>query len=77
MLSEHREQIHQLLKEKEIPSVSYYTVPLHLQPVVHNLGHNVEDFPVSEKVSNQCISLPMSPYLTEEDQARVIEAIKL
>ena len=62
-------------KGKVIPSVSYHTVPLHLQPVFENLGHKEGDFPVAEKVANQCLSLPMSPYLTQEDQAKVIEAI--
>jgi len=55
--------------------VSYYSVPLHLQPVFENLGHKERDFPVTEKVANQCLSLPMSPYLTQEDQAKVIDAI--
>ena len=58
-------------------SVSYYSVPLHFQPVFVNLGHKEEDFPVAEKVANHCLSLPMSPYLTQEDQAKVIDAIKL
>ena len=75
ILANQKEEIQKSLKEKDIPSVSYYTVPLHLQPVFHNLGHNVEDFPVSEKVSNQCISLPMSPYLSKSDQEQVIESI--
>jgi len=63
------------LKDKDIPSVSYYSVPLHLQPVFEKLAHQVGDFPVAEKVANQCLSLPMSPYLTQEDQAKVIDAI--
>jgi UDP-2-acetamido-2-deoxy-ribo-hexuluronate aminotransferase len=75
ILSEHREQIQQSLKVKDIPSVSYYSVPLHLQPVFAHLGHKTGDFPVSENVANQCLSLPMSPYLTQEDQAKVIDAI--
>ena len=60
---------------EEIPSVSYYSVPLHLQPVFENLGHKEGDFPVAEQVANQCLSLPMSPYLTKEDQSQVINAI--
>ena len=64
------------LKEKDIPSVSNYAVPLHLQPVFKPLGHQSGDFPVAEKVANQCLSLPMSPYLTHEDQAKVIDAIR-
>ena len=76
ILSEHREQIQQSLKVKDIPSVSYYSVPLHLQPVFKNLGHKEGDFPEAEKVANQCLSLPMSPYLTKKDQAKVIDAIR-
>ena len=63
------------LKDKDIPSVSYYSVPLHLQPVFKSLGHKEGDFPVAEKVATQCLSLPMSPYLSEEDQNKVIDAI--
>lgn len=75
ILSEQRESIQSSLKDKDIPSVSYYSVPLHLQPVFAHLGHKIGDFPVSENVANQCLSLPMSPYLTQEDQAKVIDAI--
>ena len=62
ILSEQREEIQQSLKEKDIPSVSYYSVPLHLQPVFKNLGHKEGDFPVAEK---------------EEDQTKVIDAVIL
>jgi len=76
ILSEQREKIQNTLKEKDIPSVSYYSVPLHLQPVFQNLGYQVEDFPVAEKVANKCLSLPMCPYLFKEHQDKVIEVIK-
>ena len=75
ILSEQRDKIQQSLKEKNIPSVSYYSVPLHLQPVFRNLGHKEGDFPVAEKVANQCLSIPMSPYLSEDEQTKVIDAI--
>ena len=75
ILSEQREEIQQSLKEKDNPSVSYYSVPLHLQPVFKNLGHKEGDFPVAEKVANQCLSLPMSPYLISRDQDEIIEII--
>jgi UDP-2-acetamido-2-deoxy-ribo-hexuluronate aminotransferase len=64
------------LKDKDIPSVSYYSVPLHLQPVFKNLGYKEGDFPVAEKVANLCLSLPMSPYLADHDQTKIIDAIK-
>ena len=75
ILSEQREEIQESLKEKDVPSVSYYSVPLHLQPAFNNLGHKEGDFPVAEKVANQCLSLPISPYLSEEDQTKVVETI--
>ena len=77
ILTDEREEIQQSLKEKDIPSVSYYSVPLHLQPVFKNLGYKEGDFPVSEKVANQCLSLPMNPYLKNKEQESVIDAIRL
>jgi len=74
-LSEQREEIQQSLKDNDIPSVSYYSVPLHLQPVFNTLNHREGDFPMAEKVANQCLSLPMSPYLSDQDQSKVIHAI--
>lgn len=76
ILSDQRENIQNSIKEKGIPSVSYYSVPLHLQPVFKNLGHKNGDYPVAEKVANECLSLPMSPYLSAQDQNRVIDAIR-
>ena len=64
------------LKVKDIPSVSYYSVPLHLQPVFENLELKEGDFPDAEKVANQCLSLPMSSYLSSQDQSQVIDAIQ-
>jgi len=66
ILSKQREEIEQALKEKDIPSVSYYSVPLHIQPVFKNLGHKDGDFLFAEKVANQCLSQPMRPYFTDE-----------
>ena len=75
ILSENREDIQNKLKENDIPSVSYYSVPLHLQPVFEYLNKKVGDYPVAEKVANQCLSLPMSPYLNQKDQTKVINEI--
>ena len=76
ILSENRDDIQNKLKENDIPSVSYYSVPLHLQPVFNQLGHKEGDFSVSEKVANKCLSLPMSPYLSGDDQVKIIDVIK-
>ena len=51
ILSENRDHLSQALSEADIPSVSYYATPLHLQPVFANLGHVKGDFPVTERVA--------------------------
>ena len=76
ILSNRRDDIQDALKKNGIPSVSYYTVPLHLQPVFESLGHERGDFPVAEEIAGRCLSLPMSPYLSTEDQEKVIEVIR-
>ena len=73
ILSQTKEDIQNKLKENDIPSISYYSVPLHLQPVFEKLGYNEGDFPVTEKVSNQCLSLPMSSYLSEDDLLHIFD----
>lgn len=62
------------LAAADVPSVSYYAVPLHLQPVFEYLGHEEGDFPVTEKVASQCLSLPMNPYLSDEEINQVCKA---
>ena len=75
ILCEDRDSVQIALKKAEIPAVPYYAVPLHLQPVFNDLGHAKGDFPVTEMVSDRCLSLPMNPYLTEEEIDRVCKAV--
>lgn len=76
VLCSDREQVESRLREHGVPSVPYYAVPLHLQPVFAGLGHREGDFPVTEKVARECLSLPMSPYLSESDQDAVVVALQ-
>lgn len=71
ILSPERDRIQAKLAEAQIPSVAYYAVPLHLQPVFSGLGYSTGDFPVTERVAVECLSLPMSPYVRREDQERI------
>ena len=64
------------LSEKSIPTAVHYPMPLHLQEAFAYLGYKEGDFPISEAVSNEIMSLPMSPYLTDEQQDFIVEAIK-
>lgn len=64
------------LQKAGIPSVSYYKGPLHLQGAFAELGYKHGDFPVAEKVAAQCLSLPMSPHLTADEQVRIADMIR-
>jgi len=71
-----REAVAGALNEKGIPTAVHYPMPLHLQEAFAPLGYKRGDFPVSERVSEQIMSLPMSPYLTEEQQDYIVSALK-
>jgi UDP-2-acetamido-2-deoxy-ribo-hexuluronate aminotransferase len=71
-----RAKVEQGMKARGIPTAVHYPVPLHMQPVFANLGQGVGSFPISEAVAQRVISLPMHPYLTEEQQAQVVAALK-
>ena len=65
----------QKLEAQGIPSVSYYTVPLHRQPVFGSLGYNDGDFPVTEQVATTSLSLPMSVDLNENNQDVIFNSL--
>ena len=73
---EDRETMVAKLTAKEIPTAVHYPMPLHLQEAFQDLGYKKGDFPISEKVSSEIMSLPMSPYLKESEQDFIVEAIK-
>jgi UDP-2-acetamido-2-deoxy-ribo-hexuluronate aminotransferase len=70
-----RDQVAARMKEQGIPTAVYYPKCLHEQPVFAGLGYRPGDFPVAERAAREVLSLPMHPFLTEEDQDRVIEAL--
>ena len=65
------------LTEKNIPSMVYYKIPVHLQTGYKQYGYFKGDFPISEDVSDRIISLPMHPYLDKKNQNKVIEALNI
>jgi len=71
-----RETMVAKLSAKEVPTAVHYPVPLHLQEVFAPLGYKEGDFPISEEVATQIMSLPMSPYLTEVQQDFIVQTIK-
>jgi dTDP-4-amino-4,6-dideoxygalactose transaminase len=50
--------------------------PVHLQPYYKRLGNKLGDMPIAEDFYRHCISLPMYPSLTDEEQEYVIKKVK-
>ena len=71
-----RDDLSSKLNLAGIPTAIHYPIPLHQQEAFAYLGYKSGDFPVSEKVSNEIMSLPMSPFLTKEQQDLVVENIR-
>ena len=75
-VSEKRETIIKELNAKKIPSAIYYPKPLHLQEAFSDLGYKKGDFPISEKLSENILSIPMHPYLKNEEIIFISDIIK-
>lgn len=74
--TELRDKLQEYLKQKGIPAIIYYPLPLHLQPAFKNLNYKEGDFSESEKASKEVLSLPVYPELSENNQEFIIKEIK-
>jgi dTDP-4-amino-4,6-dideoxygalactose transaminase len=63
------------LSSCKIDTGIHYPVPLHQQKAYANLGYKTGDFPVTEKIAAEIVSLPMFPQLRAEQQARVVREL--
>ena len=75
VLSDDREGDMARLRQQGVPTAVYYPKPLHLQDAFAHLGHQLGDFPVTESVMDRIFSLPMHPYLDEETQSYIVQAL--
>jgi len=68
---QNRDEVQIKLKEDGIPTAVHYPMPLHMQECFEYLGYKKSDFPICEKVSDEIMSLPMNPYVTDEEIAYI------
>ncbi|MCU6434598.1 DegT/DnrJ/EryC1/StrS family aminotransferase [Undibacterium sp. Jales W-56] len=74
--AEQRDRLQQHLQSAGIGTVIHYPIPPHLQHAYAELKFAQGAFPISEKIHNEVISLPLDPYLSVEDAKRVIAAVR-
>lgn len=73
---EQREAIMAGMKSCGIPTVIYYPRPLHLQSAYLDLAYEKGSFPQAELASESVMSLPMHPYLTNEEVDRISDSLR-
>jgi len=64
------------LADAGIPSMIYYPKPMHLQAPYRPYGEGEGSLPVSETICDQVMSLPMHPYLSDEDVERIASVVR-
>lgn len=70
-----RDKCLEFMAQNQVGVGVHYAVPLHVQPAYKDLGYKHGQFPVAEKVTGSCVSLPMFPDITEAQVDRVCQVL--
>jgi dTDP-4-amino-4,6-dideoxygalactose transaminase len=70
-----RDRVKKELEGRGVQTGLHYPVPVHLQKAYEHLGHCPGDFPVAERIGNECLTLPMFPEMTDAQQDAVCDAL--
>jgi dTDP-4-amino-4,6-dideoxygalactose transaminase len=70
-----RDALRAHLRETDIGTGIHYPIPAHLQAAYQNLGGHIGQLPVTERLAQTVLSLPLYPELTETEVEQVVEAI--
>ncbi|WP_423908276.1 DegT/DnrJ/EryC1/StrS family aminotransferase [Candidatus Spongiihabitans sp.] len=71
-----RDNIRRHFNKNGIPSAVYYPSPLHRQPAFKNALGGGQMMPVTDRLADEVLSLPIHPYLQPDDQMKIIAAVK-
>jgi dTDP-4-amino-4,6-dideoxygalactose transaminase len=71
-----RDRLAVFLEDRGIATGRHYPAPVHLTDACGFLGHRAGSFPVAERLSRECLSLPMFPGITEVHLSSVVESIR-
>lgn len=71
-----RDRLQKKLSENGICTMIHYPIPPHLQNAYAELGYGKRSFPISERINEQVLSLPIGPHLSHLEHQLVVDAIK-
>jgi len=72
----HRDDVQKQLSAKNIPIAVHYPMPLHLQKCFQYLNYKQGGFPVAERASKEVMSLPMNPFLSNDEIKHISQNLK-
>lgn len=70
-----RDELIAYLDEREIGTIIHYPIPPHLAEAYRHLGFKEGDFPMTERLAKEVLSIPMYNGMTEEEQTYIIDTI--
>lgn len=71
-----RDGLQEYLRSKAIPSMIYYPKGMHTQKAFEKLGYTDEELPIATKLCDTVLSLPIHPYMHEDEIEMVVNAVK-
>lgn len=73
--SQQRDQLQAFLQKSGIGTLIHYPVPPHLQPAYSELGFLPGSFPISERIHQEVLSLPIGPHLSESEHVSIVNTV--
>ena len=70
-----RDAFAERLKERGVGSAIYYPIPVHRQKPFVALGYGDEAYPVTDRLTEEVLSIPVHPSLSDEEVQQVVEAV--
>jgi dTDP-4-amino-4,6-dideoxygalactose transaminase len=70
-----RDEFAERLKERGVGSAIYYPIPVHRQKPFVALGYGDETYPVTDRLTEEVLSIPVHPSLSDDEVAQVIDAV--
>ena len=69
----HRDQFQSYLKENGVETLIHYPIPLHKQECYSSMSHL--NLPITEKIHEEVLSLPISPVMTEDEIVKIVALV--